>query len=74
MGSTVSAQSFYRAPCADRVELPAGFLSALDAIHGEHRPMTAIERAAFESAKAAEMQRAEARRAPAPQVDLWGAK
>lgn len=52
--------------------LPAGLRAALEAIHGEHAPLTAVELRAFEQAKAEEMKRAEARRKPDAQGDLWG--
>ena len=51
--------------------LPAGMRAALEAIHGTHTPLTAVELAAFESARSAEMKRAEARRHPEVQGDLW---
>lgn len=51
--------------------LPPGMRDALEAIHGPHAPLTQAEIVAFESAKAAEMKRAEARRHPEVQGDLW---
>lgn len=53
--------------------LSPGMRAALEAIHGEHKPLTGADLVAFESSKAAEMKRAEARRKPAAQGDLWGA-
>lgn len=54
--------------------LPPGLRAALEAIHGPHAPLTAAELTAFDSSRAAEMKRAEARRTEGKQGDLWGAK
>lgn len=50
--------------------LPQGMRDALAALHGEHKPLPPDELSAFESSKAAEMHRAEARRNPSPQADM----
>lgn len=50
--------------------LPAGFVEALEAIHGPHKPLTFAERCAFRSQQAEAMARAEARRMPSPQLEL----
>ena len=49
-----------------RVGLPAGFLRALEALHGPFSPLLGEELAAFNAARAREMARAEERRR------LWG--
>lgn len=51
--------------------LPAGMRAALEAIHGPHAPLTSAELREFEASRAAEMKRAEARRANEVQGDLW---
>jgi hypothetical protein len=45
-------------------------IEALIALHGPNRPLTGTELARYNSARAAEMARAEARRQPSPQLDL----
>jgi hypothetical protein len=50
--------------------LPQGMIEALIALHGPNRPLTDIESARYNSARAAEMARAEARRQLSPQLDL----
>ncbi len=47
-----------------------GLRDALIALHGPNRPLSTAELARYNSARAAEMARAEARRQPSPQLDL----
>ncbi len=49
---------------------PESMKAALRALHGPLQPLTAAERAQFDSERAAEMQRAEQRRKPIEQGDL----